>query len=230
MFHLNTFVLSSCLALCLTQSLDDFYSANLQDDDNSDYFSDYLASRDSSMDIFFTSMNSSSPATTTETTTTSYEETKTNTADLAQIVQKIAEMENKIWTLTQNLTSLEHQVVIGNANRIEESSKVHSIMNAMDKNLREVSSTMSKSISKFDSFLQEDFDDITDVKNQLNENSKSISLIKSNQQKDHDNIGKMINHLKSNSESISRIDSTVQTNARRINSLSRTSHHHGPPN
>ena len=76
MFLFNKFVLSSCLALCLTQDYD-FYDSLTR--------------------------NSSS---TSENVTTSYEEANAtfimiNTADLAQLVQKIADLENEIKTLTQ---------------------------------------------------------------------------------------------------------------------------------
>ena len=74
MFLFNIFILSSCLAHCLPQNYD-----------------------------YYDSRNSSS---TSENVTTSYEEANAtfimiNTADLAQLVQKIADLENEIKTLTQ---------------------------------------------------------------------------------------------------------------------------------
>ena len=193
MFLFNIFVMSSCLALCLSQDFDNY-------------------------DDYYDSRNSSS---TSENKTTSYEEANAtliqiNAADVAQVLQKIDDLENKIKTLTQNVTGLEGQVdvvkddvrmvVTENANRKEEISRFQSIMNSMSQNEMRIFSKMSV----FETKLQEDHDDIADVKNQLNENSKTISLIESNQQKDYAKIGRMVNHLQENSDSISFIISNQQ--------------------
>ena len=170
-------------------------------------------------------------------------ETQIIKEDIVQITEKLGEMSSAF---------IEERKVLKTV--IDENK----YMKAKIEELLSLMPIINETNNRFDSFLQEDYDAITDVKNQVNENNKVISLIKSdqqkhhdkigrminhlkgnsesitriksNQQKDNDNIGKMINHLKRNSESISRIDSNVKTNARRINSLSRTSHHHGPPN
>ena len=168
-------------------------------------------------------------------------ETQIIKEDIVQIAEKLGEMSSAF---------IEERKVLKTV--IDENK----YMKAKIEELLSLMPIINETNNRFDSFLQEDYDAITDVKNQVNENNKVISLIKSdqqkhhdkigrminhlkgnsesitriksNQQKDNDNIGKMINHLKRNSESISRIDSNVKTNARRINSLSRNSHNHGP--
>ena len=144
MFLFNIFVLSSCLALCLTQDFDNY-------------------------DDYYDSRNSSS---TSENKTTYYEEANAtliqiNAADVAQVLQKIDDLENKIQLLTQNVTGLEELVDEEMISEFE-----NNVNNQLNEN--------SKSISRIISNQQKDHADIGRMLNQFKAIHRELNRLTAN--------------------------------------------------